>query len=103
MFPQLNCHSLGLCIYGEIRDTLLKVLQIIGNIIYTSLSFKRAIENLVSIFFYQAFFLTDTDDLQDSRGRENRLFFIPLYHFFPLTNIQIFICNFACEMTISHF
>ena len=29
--------------------------------------------------------------------------FIPLYHFHPLTNIQIFICNFACEMTITYF
>ena len=26
--------------------------------------------------------------------------FIPLYHFHPLMNIQIYICNFACEMTI---
>ena len=25
--------------------------------------------------------------------------FIPLYHFHPLMNIQIYICNFACEMT----
>ena len=29
--------------------------------------------------------------------------FIPLYHFHPLTNIQTFICNFAREMTITHF
>ena len=24
--------------------------------------------------------------------------FIPLYHFYQLTNIQTYICNFACEM-----
>ena len=29
--------------------------------------------------------------------------FIPLYHFHPFTNIQTFICNFACEMTITYF
>ena len=28
--------------------------------------------------------------------------FIPLYHFHPLTNIQTFICSFACEMTITY-
>ena len=28
---------------------------------------------------------------------------IPLYHFHPLTNIETFICNFACEMTIKYF
>ena len=30
-------------------------------------------------------------------------FFIPLYQFHPLTNIETFICNFACEMTITYF
>ena len=29
--------------------------------------------------------------------------FIALYHFYPLRNIEIFICNFACEMTITYF
>ena len=29
--------------------------------------------------------------------------FIPLYHFHSLTNIQIFICNFTCKMTILYF
>ena len=28
---------------------------------------------------------------------------IPLYNFHPLTNIQTFVCNFACEMTITYF
>ena len=28
--------------------------------------------------------------------------FIPLYHFHPLTNIETFICNFGCEMTITY-
>ena len=29
--------------------------------------------------------------------------FLSLYHFHPLTNIQTFICSFACEMTITYF
>ena len=37
--------------------------------------------------FLSEFSFTDTDDPQDSRGREGA-FFIRLYHFHPLTNIQ---------------
>ena len=29
--------------------------------------------------------------------------FIPLYHFHPLRNIETFICNSTCEMTITYF
>ena len=36
-------------------------------------------------------------------GRDHRPSFLPLYHFNPHTNIQIFICNFACEMAITYF
>ena len=50
-------------------------------------------------FFLSGFSFTDTDNSQDSRGREGT-FFIPLYHFRLLTNIQTFMCNFAREMTI---
>ena len=44
----------------------------------------------------------DNDDSQDSRGREGTIFIL-LYYFHPLTNIQTFICNFACEMNITYF
>lgn len=98
MFPQLNCHSLGLCIYGEIRDTLLKVLQIIGNIIYTSLSFRRDIENLLSNFFSIRLFFSQTLTIYRTAGEGRAPSFIPLYHFHPLKNIQTLICTFACEM-----
>ena len=36
-------------------------------------------------------------------GEGRRPSFIPLYHFYPLTNIQTFICNFACEKTVTYF
>ena len=55
-----------------------------------------------AFFFLSGFSFTDTDDSQDRRGRGGSSF-IPLYHFHPLTNIQTFICNFACEMTITYF
>ena len=37
------------------------------------------------------------------QGKERRPSFIPLHHFHPLMNIQRFICNFACEVTITYF
>ena len=65
------------------------------------------------IFFHKEIMASDTLFYHDflSRtltthrtGLEGRgPFFIPLYHFHPLTNIQTFICNFACEMTITYF
>ena len=37
-----------------------------------------------------SFFFTDTNDSQDSSGKEGA-FIIPLYYFHPLTNIQFFL------------
>ena len=47
----------------------------------------------IRVFFHGHWRLTG----QQGKGGEPS--FIPLYHFHPLTNIQTFICNFACEMT----
>ena len=46
-------------------------------------------------FFLSGFSFTDTDDSQDSRGREGTIFY--LYQFHPLTNIQALICNFMWD------
>ena len=54
------------------------------------------------LFFSIRVFFTDTDNSQDSRERDEPSF-VPLYHFHPLKNIETFICNFACEMTITYF
>ena len=52
---------------------------------------KGRILNLWNIFFFlPGFSFTDTDDLQDSRGREGPSF-IPLYHFHPLTYGTLYI------------
>ena len=56
----------------------------------------------ISVFFFFFFFFSDTDDSQDSRGREGAIF-IPLYHIQQFMGIQTFICNFACEMTATYF
>ena len=47
-------------------------------------------------FFLSVFSFTDTDDSQDSRGREGTTFYstLPL----PPAHKHSHICNFACEM-----
>ena len=62
--------------------------------------------HLLLIVFLSGFSFTDTDDSQDSRGREWTILYTiwnTLYHFHPLTNLETFIYNFACEMTITYF
>ena len=49
---------------------------------------------LVELFF-PAVSLADS---QNSMGRKGAIF-LPLYQFYPLTNIQTFICSFTSEMT----
>ena len=51
-------------------------------------------------FFYQNF-LSRTLATHRTAGEVRGPSFIALYHFHPLTNIQAFIFNFACEMTIT--
>ena len=58
-------------------------------------SFLTADTFLQSLFFLSGFSFTDNDDLKDSRGREGAIFYSTLYYFHLLTNMQIFICNFA--------
>ena len=55
------------------------------------------------IFFFYQRFLSRTLTTHRAAGEGRGSFFIPLYHFHPLTNIQTFICNFAREMTITYF
>lgn len=55
-----------------------------------------------TIVFSIGVYFTDTDDSKGSRGTERNIF-ITHYHFHPLPNIKIFICNFACVMTPMYF
>ena len=54
------------------------------------------------IFFHIQDFPSQTLTNHRTAGEGRGPSFIPLYHFHRLTNIQTFICNFACEMTITY-
>ena len=49
----------------------------------------------IRVFFHEYWRLTG------QQGKRGSHLFILLYRFHPLTNIQAFICDFACEMTIT--
>ena len=57
-------------------------------------------EHVFLFFFYQNFLLQGLM-IHRTAGEGRGPSFIPLYHFHLLTNIQVFICTFACEMTIN--
>ena len=57
----------------------------------------------IYIFFFCQRFLSRTLTPHSTAGKGRGLSFIPFYHSHPLTNMQTFICNFACEMTITYF
>ena len=56
----------------------------------------------VSFFFCQGF-LSQKLMIHRTAREWRGLSFIPLYYFDPLTNIETFISNFACEMNIPYF
>ena len=66
------------------------------------LTIRRCSQCILVFFFFQGF-LSQTLTIHRTAGEERGPSFISLYHFHPLTNIETFICNFACEMTITYF
>ena len=75
---------------------LSKKLLIYRSMISNIIGFKMEKFHSSLIFFLWSF-LAYTDDLQCSRVKEE-IIFIPLYHFHPHKNVQIFICSFPFEM-----
>ena len=69
--------------------------------IFWRLNLSAQCEELRFLFSIRLFF-HKTDDSQASRGKEATIF-LPLYHFYQVTNIQVFMYNFACEMTTTCF
>ena len=63
---------------------------------------KTALSIWGFFYFFSIGFLSWTLTTHRTAGQGRRPFFIPLYHFLPLTNIQTFICNFACEIPITY-
>ena len=53
----------------------------------------------LSDFFFLSGFSLQTLTIHRAAGEGRGTCFTPLCHFHPLTNIEILICNFACEMT----
>ena len=57
---------------------------------------------VITVFFLSGF-SSQALTIRRAAGEGRGPSFIPLYHFHPLTNIETFICNFACEMTMTYF
>ena len=55
------------------------------------------------VVFFPLGFLSQTLTIHRTAGEVRGPCFISLYHFHPLTNIETFICNFACKITITYF
>ena len=53
-------------------------------------------KNLLGKIFFLSGFSSQTLTIYRTVGKTRGLSFIPLYHFHLLTNIETFICNFAC-------
>ena len=87
--------------YG-IKDSLL-ILRIYFED-YLLLDFQRSSEECLGpCQTYQGFFLRHWQSTGQQGKGGDHLFITPLYHFHSLSDIQIFICNFACEMTTTYF
>ena len=56
----------------------------------------------LEIIFLSGFSFTDTNNSQNSKGREETNF-TTLYHLYPLTNVEIFICIYTSEMSACSF
>ena len=76
---------------------------IIIMIIGTEKNSSKYIEELcIHFFLISGFSFMNTEHLQNSRDKEG-LTFIPLYHFYSLTNIQVTIFTLVPMMTTTHF
>ena len=74
-----------------------------SSIIYSILLLHILYYVLYIVFFFYQGFLSRTLTAYRTAGEGRGPSFIPLYHYHLLTNIHTFICNFACEMTITYF
>ena len=64
-----------------------------------NLQFNINCGGLITInFFFLNFFFTDSDESQDSKGREGTIF-ITFCHLIPFMNIQTFIYSLTIERT----
>ena len=76
-------------------------MNICQNLSFEWLLSKVSLLSKEIFFFYQGF-LSQTLTIHRTAVEGRGPSFIPHYHFHLLTNIQTFICNFGCEMTIKY-
>ena len=87
--------------FSNVVDSTLLLWYLFFKIRSETLTKRHRISDYQNVFLLQGFSFTDIDDSQDCRERED-IIFISLYHIFMLTNIQTFICNFACEIDTAY-
>ena len=82
------------------------VLKNIGNILEQLHNLFAPDEQHRKVFtdiFFPSGFSSQILTIYRTTGEAREPSFFPLYHFHPLTSIETFFCNFACEMTIPYF
>ena len=92
------------CSSIESIDYILLSLLALNAILLTSSVNTLCFSHLhLFFFFFVSGYSLQTLTIHRTTGEGRGPSFIPLYHFYPLTNVETFICNFACEMTITYF
>ena len=85
----------------EIKKSIWLRCRVLCKILYWK---HRNLEySVVICFFFLSRFSSHTLTIHRTAGGGRGPSFVPLYLFHPLMNNETFICNFACEMTITHF
>ena len=94
-----ECMARSIFLYGQNKFLGIPLRRLLCNTIIQPFFDYACKAWYLNCFFFYRGFLSQTDDSQNSRGPP----FVPLYHFHLLTNIETFICNFACELIITYF
>ena len=104
-------HTSKVLLRKDAKRTLLSRLEYLDRATQNANVLKKYIEKsrksekvkITIFFFFLPWFSSQILTTHRTAGVGSTPPFIPLYHFHPLTNIETFICNFACEMTITYF
>ena len=109
LFQNLNSMKLDPVVNKE--NVIVSVAEILVNdkcaqkklrLKYTGIKGKLLL-HLPKFFFFCQGFPSHTLTIHRTAEEGRGLSFISLYHVHPLTNIETFICNFECEVTITYF
>ena len=98
----LSCQNVFMATHFAMKQIIKYVMLVIMVKYCKTEVYSEPCQTSKIFFFYQGF-LSRALTTQGIAGEGRGLFFIALYHFHSLMNTQTFICNFACEMTITYF